>query len=87
MSLSEETNKKIADALLAGRKIEAIKLYRTETGQGLKESKEFIEHLTDELKQEFPDKFKANAKGCMIFLAIGLLGTGLISYQAYQWLI
>lgn len=36
----------ILDMLREGRKIEAIKLYREETGLGLKEAKEFIDSLT-----------------------------------------
>ncbi len=86
MSLSEESTKKIADALLAGRKIEAIKLYRSETGESLTEAKAFVDNLTNELKQEFPDKFKTQAKGCMIYIVIGVLGTGLAGYQIVDWI-
>ena len=35
----------ILDLLREGRKIEAIKLYRVETGVGLKEAKDFIDSL------------------------------------------
>lgn len=35
----------ILDLLKGGRKIEAIKLYRNQTGQGLKEAKEAVEVL------------------------------------------
>ena len=87
MSLSEESTKKIADALLAGRKIEAIKLYRSETGESLTEAKAFIDNLTSELKQEYPDKFKAEAKGCMIYIVFGLFGTGVFGYQVYNWIV
>jgi len=37
--------REIVDALQAGRKIEAIKLYRQSAGVGLKEAKDFIEEL------------------------------------------
>lgn len=37
----------VADALRAGRKIEAIKLYRAETGAGLREAKEFVDAIPD----------------------------------------
>ena len=36
---------KVADAVQAGRKIEAIKCYREATGVDLKEAKEFIEDV------------------------------------------
>ena len=35
----------IADAVRAGRKIEAIKLHRNATGVGLREAKEYVEGL------------------------------------------
>jgi hypothetical protein len=35
----------VVDALRRGRKIEAIKAYRTATGTGLKEAKEFVEDV------------------------------------------
>ncbi len=35
----------IKQSIFAGRKIEAIKLYREETGLGLKESKDAVEQL------------------------------------------
>jgi len=37
--------REIAEAVRAGQKINAIKLYRQSTGVGLKEAKEFIEEL------------------------------------------
>ena len=41
--LTEEQTKKLGDALAAGRKTEAIKVYREATGLGLKETKDAIE--------------------------------------------
>ena len=35
----------VTDALRRGKKIEAIKLYRTSSGVGLKEAKDFIEEI------------------------------------------
>lgn len=35
----------VADAVKRGKKIEAIKCYRAESGAGLKEAKEFIEEV------------------------------------------
>ena len=55
----------IQAAVFAGEKIKAIKLYRGSTGEGLKESKDFIDALEDELRRTEPGKFTAPpAKGC-----------------------
>ena len=67
-----ETVTAINDAIFAHRKIEAIKIYREATGQGLKESKDFIESLTDQLRAEVPEKFGPEPSG------IGCAGTMLM---------
>ena len=56
----------IRAAVFAGRKIEAIKQYRTATGEGLKESKDFIEALEAEMRRTEAGKFTAppGGKGC-----------------------
>jgi ribosomal protein L7/L12 len=55
----------IEAALFAGTKIQAIRLHRQATGQGLKESKDFIEALEVELRRTEPMRFTAPAaKGC-----------------------
>jgi hypothetical protein len=41
----EPCSQAVKNAVDAGRKIEAIKLYREETGVGLKEAKDAIDHL------------------------------------------
>lgn len=69
MVMSEPTPEAQADriknALFAGNKIEAIKLYREQTGLGLKESKDAVEKLEAELRASSPDRFsKSQAKGC-----------------------
>jgi hypothetical protein len=74
----EKTKNEIAEAVFTERKIEAIKLYRDATGEGLAEAKEFIEKLTDELREKSPEKFKPltsdTAAGCgsssLFFLAV-----------------
>ena len=43
-----QKNKKYIDLLKAGKKIRAIKEYRSETGIGLKEAKDFIDKLQEE---------------------------------------
>lgn len=63
----------IADLLFAGRKIDAVKLYREQVkpGAGLKESKEAVEQLEAGLRAQHPEKFTAKAKsGCAALLAV-----------------
>lgn len=64
MEPSDQTRQAIVDAIYAGRKIEAIKLHREATGQGLKESKDFIEALTAQLREEDPEKVPPPKSGC-----------------------
>ncbi len=55
----------IEAAVFAGQKIPAIRLYREATGQGLKESKDFVDALEAELRRTDPTKFTApEGKGC-----------------------
>lgn len=82
--IPQEKMDAICEAIYAGRKIEAIKLYREETGQGLKESKEFVEALAARLYEEAPDRFqvapgKAGCSGVVLFLItiIGSVGWAL----------
>lgn len=65
--IPDEALTAITDALLQGRKIEAVKLYRGLTKLGLKESLEEIEKLETHLRATFPEKFPTAAprgKGC-----------------------
>lgn len=63
--LTDEDRSQIIDALIAGKKIEAIRLYRAASGLGLKESKEYIDNLIRELSKEHPGIIKANeGSGC-----------------------
>src|SRR5258707_15323200 len=55
--LSEGDLKEIRDAIFAGRKIEAIKLYREFTRQGLKEAKDAVEEMERKLRVESPGRF------------------------------
>lgn len=50
-------------ALAAGRKIEAIKIYRDATGVGLKEAKEFVDALVVELREKDPEKYAKLSQG------------------------
>ena len=79
-SISDDDIAEIQASIFAGRKIEAIKKYREATGEGLRESKEFVEAVERELRQESPEKFTAPAggKGCgtavfCVLVVIGLL--------------
>ena len=65
--------------IFAGRKIGAIKLYREATGEGLKESKDFIEALSIRLHEESSEKFqvepgKGGCAGVLLFVAVILGG-------------
>ena len=57
----------IKEALFQGRKIEAIKLYREQTDEGLAEAKTAVEALEAELRKSSPNLFSAKpaGKGCM----------------------
>ncbi len=61
-----EQRQKLAEALYAGRKIEAIKELREASGLGLAESKGIIDRLEAELRVLHPERFTAPpaAKGC-----------------------
>lgn len=49
--------KEVVNAIVADRKIEAIKLYRQYSGVGLKEAKDSIEELEKKLRAKSPEKF------------------------------
>lgn len=85
-NLTDQQLNEITEALLAGRKIEAIKVYREATGTGLKEAKEAIEQITDSLVEEHPELKQAKGSGCasVIVMGFGAAAAG-GSYLAY-WL-
>jgi hypothetical protein len=61
--ISEGDLRTIRNAVLAGRKIEAIKLYREYSGLGLKEAKDAVEELEKKLMTESPEKFQSQETG------------------------
>jgi hypothetical protein len=63
LPLPDDQLKLLSDALLQGRKIEAIKIYREATRLGLKEAKDAIEETEASLREKFPEKFAAVPKG------------------------
>jgi hypothetical protein len=73
--------KQIGDAIAAGRKIQAIKLYRAATGHDLTDSKDFIEKLTSDLQASDPARFPVRkSAGCLsLLLAMGTIA-GLLAF-------
>jgi ribosomal protein L7/L12 len=73
-NMPEEDAKKMTDFIFAGQKIAAIKMYKEATGLGLKESKDVIDALEKQLREECPENFTHAAKtGCSVVLAGGVL--------------
>lgn len=75
--LSDEQWRQIEQHLYENRKIEAIKLLREYTGSSLVDAKGIIDRHTQDLRSQFPDRFKSPvAGGCstaVFFLLAGLL--------------
>jgi ribosomal protein L7/L12 len=69
--LPEATWQRIKTALQAGGKLEAIKIYREETGLGLKESKDAIDSLEAELRRTGGMPAKAAKTGCFTVFVLG----------------
>jgi hypothetical protein len=74
-----EVMQQINQCLFDGRKIEAIKLYREYTREGLKESKDFIDDLEKDLRTNESGRFKSppGGKGCMGVVLVLLVVGGL----------
>lgn len=67
MTNPEDQAQQVKDALFAGNKIAAIKLYREQTGAGLAEAKAAVEKLEVELRTSAPSSFQSPAsKGCAV---------------------
>ena len=71
-NLTESKLHEIQNCLFERSKIQAIKLYKEATGEGLKESKEAVERLDEELKSKSPELYKVGpaSSGCMSVLAL-----------------
>ena len=67
--LTDDGRQQILNALMAGRKIEAIKLYREATGKGLKDAKDFIDRLVEELAERHPELLENRRSGCLPVIA------------------
>ena len=59
----------ILELIFNNQKVMAIKRYRELRDTTLKEAKDFIDQLTDELRKDAPDKFKAPT-GCVGVMAM-----------------
>ena len=60
----------IIDAVIRGKKLDAVKLYKESAGVSLREAKEFIEDLTEKMRQENPGQFREGKSGCLGLLSI-----------------
>jgi len=71
---------RIQAALFAGRKIEAIKVYREATGASLAEAKERVEAMEAELRRDQPDRFAARpaGQGCSGVLLVVALSMAVV---------
>ncbi|MCA9156911.1 MAG: hypothetical protein KDA72_01210 [Planctomycetales bacterium] len=69
----------ITELIYAGQKLEAVKRYRDQRSISLVDAKQFVEQLTDELKQKYPDRFSARSTtgcaGLIALIAIALVAT------------
>ncbi len=81
--LTEEQREQILELLLQQRKIDAIKVYREATGEGLKESKDFVETIIRELRKEHPDLLPAQKAGCGTTTALLLILVSVVCAVAY----
>lgn len=72
--LSPEIEQQVREALYAGNKIAAIKVYREGSDLGLKESKDAVEALETELRAKEPTRFTRPAgKGCLGVVLVFML--------------
>jgi ribosomal protein L7/L12 len=71
--LSPEQREAFAQALYAGRKIEAIRQLRQMSGLDLKDSKDIIDRLEAELRAQHPERFiAADSSKKTLFVALFL---------------
>ena len=70
-SMPENQMSQIRAELFAGRKIQAIKIYREATGEGLKQAKDAVEALEAEMRVQSPEQFEAPTKrGCLTMVVL-----------------
>ncbi len=76
--LSDDQMQEVINHIYSGQKIAAVKSYRQLRGTSLKEAKEFVEQLTEELRSRTPEEFQkgSGAGGC---LGVGLLALAIFA--------
>lgn len=72
---TEQIEDQLCALLRAGRKIEAIKIYREANGVGLKEAKDAVEALAVRRGIADPGGCAGRAAALVMLLAVGALGT------------
>ena len=85
--LTPEQRQAFAEALYAGRKIEAIKQLRELSGLGLKESKEVIERIEADLRAAHPERFAKASKGFGCAVVVALLTAGVAGMAILLWVL
>jgi hypothetical protein len=80
--LSDEAIQQIQAELFAGRKVQAVIVYRQETREGLAESLAFINAVEARLRQESPERFAPKpplrAGGCLLMVVCSIAVIGAI---------
>jgi len=82
--LTAQQQQEIEKAIFAGRKIEAVKLYRDATDLGLAEAKRVVEDLEVDLRRRSPENFivGANKKGCTgVLVCVALIATAAVLFS------
>lgn len=77
----------VKNAVDAGRKIEAIKIYREENGVGLKEAKDAIDHLFDERRATVianKDMREPGSSGASLIKLVVLIAVFLVIYKYFS---
>ena len=76
--IEKNLENEITTLIYEGKRIQAIKIYRDSTSKGLKESKEYVDRLSMELYERYPDRFAVKpsaSTGCMTAIVFpGLIG-------------
>lgn len=71
--LTPQQREQLAQAVSAGRKIEAIKELRDWTGLGLKDAKDIIDHMEKELRASHPERFAPRQPANKLTVVFALL--------------
>ena len=79
--LNSEQIERIKEELNAENKIEAIKMCREFTNWGLKESKDYVEKMVEEMIERDPEKYghlRSAGSGCLGMFIFAPLAAGII---------